>query len=41
MPTHVLGLELLVVFEVPTHQSQISQASVGYILGLYFPAGII
>ena len=38
--THILGLELLVVLEDPSHQSQTSQAFVGYLLSLYFPAGI-
>ena len=41
MHTHVLGLELLVVFEIPTHQSQTSQAFVGYLLSLYFSVGIL
>ena len=40
MHTHVLGLELLVVLEAPTNQSQTSQDFVRYLLGLHFPAGI-
>ena len=37
---HVLGLELLVIFEDPSHQSQTSQASTGYLMGLYCPTEI-
>ena len=40
MHTHILGLKLLVVFEVPTHQSWTSQAFVGYPLSHYFSVGI-
>ena len=39
--THVLDLKLLVAFEGPNHQSQISLAFVRYLLGLYFRAGIL
>ena len=38
MPTHVLGLQLLVVFEAPTHQFKTSQAFIRYLPGLHFPA---
>ena len=40
MHTHIIDLKLHVVFEVPSHQSWISQASAGYFQGLYYSAGI-
>ena len=40
MHTHVLSLEILVVFEDPIHQSMTSQAFVRYFPGLSFLAEI-